>query len=105
MKLALPLKSAAILLVAFPLFVSCGRIDLSRPKHDHAHNSLRQFVVETQISVLEQKSQNASAFLTRVESELSSTNTAARALQSACDVVWINTNLNDWVASVSNGHP
>jgi hypothetical protein len=96
----------AMVIMASALLVSCGQTEETRQEHIDVRDALRQFVAGVQISLLEGSNTNATDFIIRVESYSSSTNAPAEELRKVCDVVWVNSNFNDWLASVSpNSHP
>jgi len=95
-----------MVIMASALLVSCGQTDEAQQEHIDVRHALRQFVAGVQISLLEGSDANATDFMIRVESYSSSTNQPAEELRKVCDVVWVNNNFNDWLASVSpNSHP
>ena len=96
----------AKVIMASALLVSCGQTEETRQEHIDVKDALRQFVAGVQISLLEGSNTNATDFIIRVESYTSSTNQPAEELRKVCDVVWVNNNFNDWLASVSpNSRP
>lgn len=61
-------------------------------------------MTEVQISLVEQPTANSVDVMKWLESYPSSTNKPTKELRSVCDVIWVNSNLDDWLASVSTNH-
>jgi hypothetical protein len=95
-----------MVVAASALLVSCDQADETLQEHIQVKDALRQFVAGIQLSLLDRGTTNTNDFMILVESYSSSTNQPAEDLRKACDAVWVNNNLNDWLASVSpNPHP
>src|SRR5207247_7843418 len=83
----------------------CGRVDQLGESRTRAFSALRGALTETQIFMVEHGFSNSTDFSDWVKSELLSTKKTAGVLRSVCDAVWVNRNVNDWIASTTNGHP
>ena len=82
-------------------WTSCAPSDVRNAKQMEAASSLRAFLSETFISMLDQPHVNQTNFPTWVLSHLNGTNKPAQRVRSACDSVWLNTNYSDWAAALS----
>jgi hypothetical protein len=95
----------AMVIMASALLVSCGQTEEAQQEHIDVKAALRQFVAGIQVSLLDRGTTNTNDFMILVESYSSSTNAPAEELRKVCDVVWVNSNFNDWLTSVSpNSH-
>lgn len=79
----------------------CGCNDDNKQKHIQVHAYLRQFVMETEMSITGKTLTNSTQFNRWIELYPHSTNIGAEKLSSTCESVWVNTNLNDWLSYLS----
>jgi hypothetical protein len=97
-----------ILLITIGLFIAvmlvyyCRNDDDTQQQHAlHVASTLRQFLADAQISLIEKPITNAATFYTWIGTYPSTTNYSAVKIRTVCDVVWVNTNFNVWLTSIN----
>ncbi len=100
-------KGGLIALVICLLSLSCRptETEAEQEKRTLAYGALREYVTEGQLYLMDQSITNASDLLKWVEGYPSSTNKWAKDIRSACEVVWVNTNINTWLSATNGNDP
>src|SRR5437870_2732039 len=91
----------AAAITALLLLSSCGGEDRAWEEQLRAHNAVRQLAIEAGEYLIDHPSMTDAEFLDWTRSYATSTNKPAKAAQSVCTGLWVNTNSSDWRASIA----